>query len=462
MHNSPFSTHVESMLSGEPLSLLRSMRESKVNRGYVFYDHSLGKYVGSGPVMQPVLQWLNQPSNVDADKHEGLFFQASEVTDAIHGAFIWRTERGQGAGGIRLREYSSLDAYLRDGARLAVGMGRKNALAGLWWGGAKGVICSPDKVITALSAQQRHALFEEYGQLLSSLNGCYVAAEDAGVTVQDVDVVFQRTRFTTCISERLGGSGNPSIPTARGLVASMTAALQALYGPLESLAGRTVAVQGVGQVGYPLVQYLLEAGVARVEGAEASLTRFEKVKHLNKDFPGRCNIVHAPPPKQDDILFSAVDIVSPCGYGAVLNERTVPRIKAKIVCGAANNQLVNPRNDYGMKELGITYVPDFVCNRMGIVNCSNEQYGRMKSDDAINRHFGLTWENSLNAITKRIIAEAKDRKITTVQAANELADHYAAMPHPIWGLRSRAIIKELTSNTDWITGKDKGQVSCLA
>jgi hypothetical protein len=113
-------------------------------------------------------------------EHEGVFFEVGSVGGALMGAFIWRTNRGQGCGGIRSREYPSAREWLRDGLRLATGMGRKNALAGLFWGGAKGVVAQPPPSEFPLTPQARDAIFTDYGRFLTSLRGCYVAAEDSG------------------------------------------------------------------------------------------------------------------------------------------------------------------------------------------------------------------------------------------------------------------------------------------
>jgi len=194
-------------------------------------------------------------------KHEGMFFEIGERTNALCGAFIWNTRRGQGCGGIRLREYESGEDYIRDGMRLAIGMGRKSALAGLWAGGAKGVIAqAPGSA--HLDQDYRRDLFSDYGEFLSSLRGCYVAAEDVGLCVDDCDMVFAKSRYMTCISPSLGGSGNPSIPTADGVRTAMNAAIAQLG--KGSLQGKTVAIQGLGNVAIPLIKYLLEDGVAKI------------------------------------------------------------------------------------------------------------------------------------------------------------------------------------------------------
>jgi len=143
-----------------------------------------------------------------------------------------------------------------------------------------------------------------------------------------------------------------------------------------------------------------------------------------------------------------VDIVSPCGYGGALTRESVSKIKAKIVCGAANNQLLDPMDDGGMTERGILYCPDFVVNRMGIVNCANEQYGRVGTmgevvDPIIAVHLGREDENSVYRITRKVLETAEKEGITTAQAADKLANIAAAVPHPLFGHRSQAIINQL-------------------
>ncbi|MCH7677458.1 leucine dehydrogenase, partial [candidate division KSB1 bacterium] len=150
-------------------------------------------------------------------QHEGLFFHITKNHDTLQGAFVHRTCRGQGAGGVRYWQYPTMEDYLRDGLRLSKGMTRKNALAGLWWGGGKGVIAHNPEIEKS-NPEIRASIYKEYGDLLTSIRGCYVTAEDVGTNVDDMANIFSSTRFTTCIPGHLGGSGNPSVPTARGVI----------------------------------------------------------------------------------------------------------------------------------------------------------------------------------------------------------------------------------------------------
>lgn len=156
-------------------------------------------------------------------------------------------------------------------------------------------------------------------------------------------------------------------------------------------------------------------------------------------------------PYENSILSEECDIFSPCGFGGILNEDSVPHIKASIICGAANNQLLDSRLDYGMQQQGIIYVPDFVCNRMGIVNCANEQYGSIgemgsTKDPITSRHLNRDWDHSVFQVTGKVIRMAQAEGISTDEAARKLADVYTEEEHPIFGHRSKDIILSLAED----------------
>jgi glutamate dehydrogenase/leucine dehydrogenase len=224
------------------------------------------------------------------------------------------------------------------------------------------------------------------------------------------------------------------------------------FAGMGDLTGKTVAIQGLGNVGGAAVGFLLDKGVARVIGSDVDPVRVAAAAALGDRVDARLVPPNADAETNNAILSEVCDIVSPCGFGGILNETTVPTIQAKIVCGAANNQLQDPVNDYGMQKMGILYVPDFVANRMGIVNCANEQYGRVGSlsdmeDPSISRHFDPSWENSLFNIVHTVLGDAAKNNITTVEAANTLSDALSREEHPIWGGdRSRAIIKSVLAD----------------
>ena len=423
-----------------PAELVELLRGEGIARFYFVYDPRRRSLVSSHPRLEPLAK-LIQDDRRDFAEHEGLFFQITDKHPTLQGAFVHRTCRGQAAGGVRYWTYDCVEDFLRDGLRLARGMTQKNALAGLWWGGGKGVMAR-NPALRPADPESRSYLYREYGLLISSLRGCYVTAEDVGTSVADIAEVYSRTRFTTCIPERWGGSGNPSVPTARGVVAGMQAALEFLR--MGDLAGKTIAMQGVGNVGGPLIGFLFDQGVERITACDINA---ELVEPLKRRFSGR-NLELKVVPRGDDSIFGEpCDILSPNATGAILNPRTIPLIKAKVICGAANNQLEDAeRDDPAIVERGIVYVPDFLTNRMGIVNAADEQFGYVANDPLFERHLSRDWDQSIFQTTLRVLRESARTREPTGHIAVRLADRLSLEPHPIFGHRGRQIIDSLVQD----------------
>ncbi len=424
-----------------PAALCELLAREGIRRFYLVWDEAAGRVRASHPAVEPLARLLEEDRR-DFDRHEGVFVQVSPETGVLQGAFIHRTCRGQGAGGVRYWRYETVESYLRDGLRLARGMTHKNALAGLWWGGGKGVMARGTGRGSSDPAVRRR-IYEEYGEFITSLQGCYVTAEDVGTSVEDMTAVFSRTRFVTCIPPALGGSGNPSVPTARGVVHGMEAALRHLG--RGTLAGKTVAIQGLGHVGEPLIGFLAEKGVARIVGSDIDAGRHE----LAGRFPGLDLEIRIVERGDNSILAEPADVVAPCATGGILSPQTIPTIQAPIVCGAANNQLEDPeRDDSLLQERGILYLPDFLVNRMGIVNCADEQYGYVADDPRIERHLGDTWDNSIFNLSLEVLKEAQRSGRTPARVALDLAEARSREIHPLWGHRGAAIIGSLV-RTGW-------------
>ncbi|XP_071960874.1 leucine dehydrogenase-like [Antedon mediterranea] len=434
-----------SLLKLSPQNFIDYLKAENIRRLYLVFDPEEKAVKVSHPGLLEELKLFLLKDKVDFDEHEGIFMQLGKRTNCLLGAFIWRTNRGQACGGIRLWDYADMEAYLRDGLRLGQGMGVKSALAGLWAGGGKGVIQEPPSD-NHKDPEFRTSLFYDYGEFLSSLNGCYVAAEDVGLNVSDLDNVHMFTRYTTCISEVKGGSGNPSIATGKGVVCAMEGALD--YLNMGTLVGKRIAIQGAGNVATVIVEELLQKGVSHIYVTDCHQIRVTDMR--NRFYPKYKDILQVEKVEIDDnsVAGYPCDIFSPCALGNVLNADTIPMINAKIVCGAANNQLGCPADNELLKERGISYIVDFLANRMGIVNCANEVYGRLPDDPAITRHFNKEWENSIFNITNKILKKAEDDNITPVEAANEIADKLSRELHPIWPNRSKQIIKSLVDN-EW-------------
>ncbi len=428
------------MLKQTPKEFINFLKKEKIKRFYFVYDTKKETVVASHSQLQSIADFLNNDKR-DFMKHEGLFFQLTEKYDILQGAFVHRTNRGQASGGVRYWNYDLLEDYFRDGLRLAKGMTYKNALAGLWWGGGKGVMIH-NQDFDKNSREVRDYVYSQYGLFLSSLNGCYVTAEDVGTHVEDMAKIFSGTRFTTCIPGRLGGSGNPSVPTARGVIAGMEAALKVNNN--ETLKDKTIAVQGAGNVGEPLINFLFEKGASKVIVADINPANIDKVKKRFADKNLETRLVEK---TDNSILFEAVDIIAPCATGATLNPDTIPNIKAKIICGAANNQLEDSDRD-GMSVFnrGLLYVPDFLTNRMGIVNCANEQYGYVNEDLLIENHYSKDWKYSVYKMAVKVLEESQKTGTPPAVTANKLADKLSLENHPIMGHRSQKVIDSLVAN----------------
>ena len=419
--------------------LINLLKENNIYRFHFVYNNKNGRVIASHKVLQDIADFMSQDTR-DFEEHEGAFFQLTKKYDILQGAFVHRTKRGQAAGGVRFWQYENLEDYLRDGMRLAKGMTHKNALAGLWWGGGKGVMVHNPEY-DKYDENFREYVYTEYGKLLTSIKGCYVTAEDVGTSVEDMENIYKTTRFTTCIPDSIGGSGNPSEPTSRGVLSGMEAAL-AFIG--ETLENKTIAVQGMGHVAEPLINHLFNKKVGKVIATDinADIVNAMKIKFADKNLEARVTEIG-----DDSILFEECDILAPCAVGAILNDKTIPKIKAKIICGAANNQLEDhDKHDKALLDKGIIYIPDFLTNRMGIVNCANEQYGYVDNDDFIERHLTQKWEFSVYQSSLAVLKESKETGESVSKVAIKQATEMSMIEHPIFGHRSQKIIDSLVAD----------------
>ncbi|MRG86519.1 Leu/Phe/Val dehydrogenase [Salinibacillus xinjiangensis] len=290
------------------------------------------------------------------DKESGL-----KAIIAIHD-----TTLGPALGGTRMWTYDTEEDAIIDALRLSRGMTYKNAAAGLNLGGGKTVIIGDPK------KDKNEAMFRAFGRYIQGLNGRYITAEDVGTTVQDMDTIYQETNFVTGISPAFGSSGNPSPATAFGVYRGMKAAVNEAFGS-DSLEGKVVAVQGVGNVAYHLCRHLHE------EGAQLVVTDINKeaVQRAVDDFGAKAV-------DPDDIYDVECDIYAPCALGATVNDDTISRLSAKVIAGSANNQLAESRHGEALYEKGIVYAPDYVINAGGVINVADELYGYNR-ERAMNR-----------------------------------------------------------------------------
>jgi len=314
---------------------------------------------------------------------------------------IHSTALGPAAGGCRRWTYASDDAALTDVLRLSRGMTYKNAVAGLPFGGGKAVILASER------APKSRALFEAFGRAVDSLQGRYITAEDVGISVDDMRIVRGATPFVSGLpQDGTGAGGDPSPWTALGVFHGIEAAVAARLGK-DSLAGVSVAVQGIGHVGIYLCRLLHDAGasllVADVDG--------DKLKSLAEELPAE---VVSP----SDILFCDADVLAPCALGNVLNSETIPRIRAKVVAGAANNQLAAAEDGARLTARGILYAPDYVINAGGVISVTCEYLGDVDEAGVTDlvaqigpRLAGIFEEAARTGEPTNVIADRQARKI---------------------------------------------------
>lgn len=345
---------------------------------------------------------MNVFSHPEFDHHEHLSFVCDAETGLKGIIAIHNTSRGAALGGCRMFPYASDEEALRDVLRLSRGMTYKSALANLDLGGGKSVIIGDPR------KHKTEALLEAMGRHLESLGGQYIAAEDSGTSVPDLKVMGRHTRHVAGVTTRTGfdgqpSTGDPSPVTAYGTFIGLKAAVKHKLGT-DNLTGLKVAIQGIGNVGYRLARYLKEAG------AELWVTDIhaDNLQRAVDEFD-------ATPVGSDDILSLPVDVVAPCAMGAVLNDQSIPAIRAAIVAGAANNLLDRPEHDAALKHRGILYAPDFAINAGGITDVFYERTGG--SPEQIRAHVD-TIGDTLTEIFQR-----SDRTgLPTGEIANELAE----------------------------------------
>jgi len=326
------------------------------------------------------------------DKSTGL-----KAITAIHNTVL-----GPALGGSRFWNYDNEDQAIEDALRLARGMTYKSALAGLPLGGGKTVIYG-DASALRKDPIKREAFWRAFGRYLEGLNGRYITAEDVNTSTQDMVYVNMETDNVVGLP---GRSGDPSPYTARGVYNSVLACLKHVYGD-KSPAGKVVAVQGLGNVGYYLCKYLNEAGAKLI----VTDIKQESIDRVVKEF-GATAV--AP----DDIYSVECDVYAPCALGATVNDVTIPLFKCKIVCGGANNVLKDaPVHGQALQDRGIVYAPDYLANAGGVINVCYELAEGGYSEEAALRDIDRIYVRM-----KEILTIAKETGRLTYQVADELAE----------------------------------------
>ncbi|MDI3257318.1 MAG: Glu/Leu/Phe/Val dehydrogenase [Kyrpidia sp.] len=315
---------------------------------------------------------------------------------------IHDTTLGPALGGCRMWTYATESEAVVDALRLARGMTYKAAVAGLNYGGGKAVIIGDPLT------DKNEALFRAFGRYVQSLAGRYITAEDVGTGTREMDWIRLETPYVTGVSPSSGGGGDPSPMTALGVFRSIQAALKEVFGS-EDPAGRTVAVQGLGSVGFRLCELLHGAGANLVV---ADLREEAVARAIHAFGAGRAD--------PDGIVDVDCDVFAPCALGGVINDRTISRLHCRIVAGSANNQLAEDRHGSELEARGILYVPDYVANAGGVIHVADEMQGY--SPERVRTRVDQIYDR-----VRDVLAMARKKGIPANQAADRLAEERIAV-----------------------------------
>lgn len=333
-----------------------------------------------------------------ANNHEQILFCNDNATGLKAIIAIHNTVLGPSLGGTRMWNYNNEMEALTDVLRLSRGMTYKSSVAGLNLGGGKAVIIGDAKKLKS------EALLRRFGKFVNSLGGKYITAEDVAMSSRDMEIIKMETDYVSGLPVNMGGSGDPSPVTAYGVYVSMKASAKEAFGT-DNLNGKKVLVQGIGNVGMHLVEHLTKEG-AKVYIYDITEERIKMaVDNYKAEF--------VPADKMFDL---DIDIYAPCALGATVNDETISRLKCKVICGAANNQLADEKKHGELvMSKGILYAPDFVVNAGGIINVYYELEG-------YNRERALAHAEKIYDTTWNIIQTAKTQNIPTYAAANKIAE----------------------------------------
>ncbi len=344
-----------------------------------------------------------QAARVFTSDHEQVVFCQDRPSGLRAIIGIYSTALGPALGGTRFYPYDSEDAALADVLALSQGMAYKNSLAGLDLGGGKAVIIGdPEQIKT-------EPLLRAYGRFVQSLGGRYYTACDVGTYVEDMDVIARESRFVTGRSPAYGGAGDSSVLTAFGVYQGMLASAEYVWGT-PSLSGRRVGIAGVGKVGRHLVEHLLADGASVV----ISDVKQRAVEAVTAEHP---EIEIAA--DTDQLVRLPLDVYAPCALGSALDDEVSAVLQARIVCGAANNQLAHPGIDKTLADRGILYAPDYLVNSGGAIQVEDEIHG-YNADRARQK------ASRILETTRRVFAIADAEGVPPAAAADRLAERRIA------------------------------------
>lgn len=331
-------------------------------------------------------------------EHQNLFFCNDPSVGLKAIIAIHDTTLGPAIGGVRMLPYDSEEEAIEDALRLSKAITYKSSLAGLNLGGGCAVIIGNSR------NDKTEVLMRRIGKFIEGLNGNFIASIDVGTTQRDLEFIKAETDYVAGLPESMNGGGDTTVFAARGVFYGIKAAIKELYGD-DSLAGRKVAVQGVGSVGEQLVSMLRNEN-ARVYVSDMTEERKMKVATKYKAEP-----IHFSTSYELD-----VDVYAPCALGGTVNPDTVPKMRCKIIAGSANNQLKDEeRTIQLLQEHNILYTPDFLINSGALISCYSELegYGNDRTESLI---------RNIYSATRHVLQKSKEEGITTYAAAKQLAE----------------------------------------
>lgn len=341
-----------------------------------------------------------QIEEIKTPNYEKVVWGKDEAAGLIACIAIHNTNRGPACGGIRMLPYASQEEALNDVLRLAKGMSYKSALAELGFGGGK-------SVIVGAPSSKTPALFAAFAEFLNRLGGLYIAAKDMNISSEDLATIKKNSKHVLGIDGEPGSSGDPSPVTARGVLRALEATSEELTGS-KSLSGLRVAIQGIGYVGYSLAEKVVSAG-GKIWVTDIDPKILKKAeKELNAQVVGL-----------EEIYDVDCDVFAPCARGAILNTKTIPRLKCKAVVGCANNQLETEADGFRLHERGIIYAPDYAVNSGGIINIFVE-YGGYDQQKAFAK------ADRVYFTIKEILQRAKSQRTAPFVIADQLAEERLA------------------------------------
>src|SRR5579864_5068776 len=343
-----------------------------------------------GSVAELLAAWDGESVSIHRDRKTG-----TTMLICVHS-----TRLGPSGGGTRMKHYPTIEAALVDGMRLAEAMTLKMASVSFPRGGGKAVIALP--TVEQPRGEERRRLLHEYGAFVKSLGGLYSCAPDMNTSAEDMDVIAEVCPYVFCKTEAAGGSGDTAPDTAVGVFHGIRAACRYAFGSGD-LSLRSIVVQGAGGVGGRLIELLEEAG-ANVSASDIDASRLERLR-------GRGIKVLSP----EDAMTTPCDVLAPCATGAVINSRTIPGLRCRVIAGAANNQLETAEDAELLRNRGIAYAPDFVINAGGVLHGGGLEEQHWTREE-LDRHLA-----GIGDVVYEIFERAERDGVTTDTAARRIA-----------------------------------------